>query len=871
MNALGIPPAQMCLVVFCILLMPGLVPAATYEQDFNSYPNGTTDLRDGTVIVGSSASVQNGRLQLTRDRGISGFASFSIPALEGSSLGFRASFDIELNDSINFNPPADGFSFNYGNAPMGDRGAAEEGMRTRPAVTENLSFEVDTWMNGDPEQGVNISGLSNGLDVGQLAFTNGIILNDGQRVTGAIEVEWDPASGASFRTTGLQTNAEFSAIDTVEFTGDDSFTFIISARVGGANQDLFIDNLIIDTGAPGDRDNDGLSDSYEIANGLDPDDDGTIGETSPGAKDGPHGSLGDPDGDGLSNSRERDLRTNPQDEDTDGDGLIDSAEDNTGIFLSPSRTGTNPLNPDSDGDGLLDAIENPNVPFINHQQPGTDPNNPDTDGDSMGDRVEIAGDRNPTVYTAPPTSYYQDFDSYPNGTTDLGDGTVMAGAAASVENGQLRLTIDDQRLGRSSFSIPALGGSSGGWTANFDVTIADGPLQDVPADGFSLNYGNAPLGILGSGEEGMQNEDRVTENLSFEVDTWRNFDTEQGLSISGKTRGAEAGNFAFVNGPILRDGATVSGAISVTWDPVDGATFVTTGFDTNAELIDIRTGSFTPDDSYSFVISARVGDATQTLLIDNIEISSTMSAERQFSIRSLGRNLELSFESQEDKVYDILASSDPVNEGDPASWRVWQENITATAPVNVEIFPRPAEEALFMVIVERDTPPLFLEDFESGPNGWTAGSNNANQETVWQLGLPAAGTGPSTGADRSTRAFTTNLGNYGDNADIFLRSPAIDLTRRNFTRATFMMDHYRDADGLGDLFGIRVLRARDGSILANIDPDPSVFDADWVPLSEDLSRVALGEEIILEFWFTSDASGDSFSGWSIDNVAIDAR
>jgi hypothetical protein len=86
-----------------------------------------------------------------------------------------------------------------------------------------------------------------------------------------------------------------------------------------------------------------------------------------------------------------------------------------------------------------------------------------------------------------------------------------------------------------------------------------------------------------------------------------------------------------------------------------------------------------------------------------------------------------------------------------------------------------------------------------------------------------------------------------------------------------MMDHYRDADGLGDLFGIRVLRARDGSILANIDPDPSVFDADWVPLSEDLSRVALGEEIILEFWFTSDASGDSFSGWSIDNVAIDAR
>ena len=871
MNAFGILPTQMRLMAFVVLLVPGLMPAASYDQDFDSYPDGTTNLGDGTVIVGSTASVQNGRLQLTRDRGTSGFASFSIPTLEGSSHGFRASFDIELNDSVNFSPPADGFSFNYGNAPMGDRGAAEEGMRTRPAVTENLSFEVDTWMNGDPEQGLNISGLNNGLDVGQLAFTNGIILNDGQRVSGTVEIEWDPATGASFRTTGLQTNAEFSAIDTGEFIGNDSYTFIISARVGGANQDLFIDNLRINAGAPVDSDSDGLSDSYEIANGLDPDDDGTIGETSPGAQDGPHGSLGDPDQDGLNNSQERDLRTNPQDEDTDGDGLLDSVEDNTGTFLSTFLTGTNPLNTDSDGDGLPDAIENPTLPFVDHQQPGTDPNNPDTDGDSMGDHIEITSGRNPTLYTAPPTSYYQDFDSYPNGTTDLGDGTVIAGAAASVVGGQLRLTIDGQRLGRSSFSIPALGGSSSGWTAKFDVTITDSPLQNVPADGFSLNYGNAPLGILGSGEEGMQNEDRVTENLSFEVDTWRNFDTEQGLSISGKTRGADVGNLSFLNGPILRDGATVSGTMLVTWDPVDGATFITTGFDTNADFISIPTGAFTPDDSHSFIISARVGDASETLLIDNLAISSALSANRQFSIRNLNRNLELSFESIAGKVYDILASSDPATEGDPASWQVWQQNIPATAPLNVEIFPRPAEEKLFLVIMERDAPPFFFEDFEAGQAGWTAGPNNANLGTAWQLGLPSAGTGPSTGADSSTRAFTTNLGNYADNADIFLRSPVIDLTSRSFTRATFMMDHYRDADGLGDLFGIRVLKARDESILGTIDPDPSGFDADWVPLSEDLPPAAMGEEIILEFWFTSDASGDSFSGWSIDNVAIDAR
>lgn len=870
MNDHGILPVRMRPVAFCILLIPGLMTAATYEQDFDSYPDGTTDLGDGTLIVGSSASVQDGRLQLTRDRGTSGFASFSIPAMESSSSGFTASFDIELYDSVNFNPPADGFSFNYGNAPMGDRGAAEEGMRTRP-VTENLSFEVDTWRNGDSEQGVNISGLSNGLDVGQLAFTNGIILNDGQRVSGTVEIEWNPESGASFRTTGLQTNADFTDVDTRAFTGDNLHTFIISARVGGANQDLFVDNLRINTGAPGDRDNDGLSDSYELANGLDPDDDGSIGESSPGARDGPHGSEGDPDEDGLTNSQERDLRTNPRSEDTDGDGLIDSVEDNSGTFISITRTGTSPVNPDTDGDGIPDAVENPDLPFIDSNQPGTDPNNPDTDGDSVGDNVEIASGRNPTVYTSPPTSYYQDFDSYPNGTTDLGDGTVIAGSAASVEGGQLRLTIDGQRLDRSSFSIPALGGSSRGWTATFDVTIADGPLQNVPADGFSLNYGNAPLGILGSGEEGMEHEDGVTENLSFEVDTWRNFDTEQGLGISGKAAGEDMGNLSFVNGPILRDGATASGTVSVIWDPGDGATFITSGLDTNADFINVGTGAFSPDDSHSFVISARVGDATETLLIDNIVISSASSTEKQLKIRSLGSDLQVSFESQSGKIYDILVSEDPSKERNPAQWRAWQRNIASTPPINIETFRRPAEQRLFLVVMERDAPPYFLEDFESGQAGWTAGSHNPDDQTSWELGTPRASTGPAIGADGSTRAFSTNLGNYGDNANIFLRSPVIDLSDRNLNRATLMMDHFRDADGLGDQFGIRVLRAGDRSVLARIDPDPSIFDTDWAPLSEDLPAAALGEQIILEFWFTSDASGDSFSGWSIDNVAIDAR
>ena len=228
--------------------------AGTYSQNFNDFDNGTIDLRDGTIITGQAARVIDGRLQLTRDGEGLGFSSFSIPPMEGSSKGFTVTFDYELNDGPGSNDPADGFSFNYGNAELGERGQAEEGMAGRPGVTENISFEIDTWRNGDSEQGVNISGIHNGNDQDQYAFTNGIILNDGQRVSGKMEISWDPQSGASFKTTGLVTNANFNNIEIANFEPSDDHTFIISARVGGANQDLFIDNISVTTESSNDPD-----------------------------------------------------------------------------------------------------------------------------------------------------------------------------------------------------------------------------------------------------------------------------------------------------------------------------------------------------------------------------------------------------------------------------------------------------------------------------------------------------------------------------------------------------------------------------------------------------------------------------------------
>ena len=226
----------------------------------------------------------------------------------------------------------------------------------------------------------------------------------------------------------------------------------------------------------------------------------------------------------------------------------------------------------------------------------------------------------------------------------------------------------------------------------------------------------------------------------------------------------------------------------------------------------------------------------------------------------------VSWDSTDGLLYNLRSETD-LEAGEPATWPIFAENqdLVATPPTNTVTFPLTDDPVRFFVLETFPAPPvsIFGQDFEGGQEGWTVGSDGADG-TAWEFGSPSA-VGPPA-AHSGDNCFGTNLsGDYGMDADIWLRSPEIDLTTAG--GATLIHWEFKDIEEGFDAGSIRVYDAADDSELAVLDDSIDGVSDGWEEASYTLPPEALGKTVYFCFRFTSDDL-QNFAGWYIDNVEV---
>ena len=632
--------------------------------------------------------------------------------------------------------------------------------------------------------------------------------------------------------------------------------------------------VLIDSFDPNiDSDSDGIPDGYEEQ--LFPGDLTQLG-------------LGDFDSDGISDPDEYNAGTDPTKSDSDNDGVSDSDE---------ATNGTDPLDPDTDGDGLLDGVETNTGNFVDANNTGTDPNKADTDEDGSSDSTEVSLGFDPNNPLSKPTAADTLWAWWP---LNEGSGTIAADISG---NGRDAVIVRGDTGGLGPGGAAWIEDPECGMVLSFNGDNASGTYAIMTAPGDQSQYGALPLltnaadntftwSVWIRAEDNQANNDIILGNRNqpgggdFAPREFIKFDSNNFEFDTNNVTGVDYADIVgdqlgkWVHHVIVKDGASftyyrdgveagtgnVGGSQnnqqplffggqgnfdgSVTTELWRGALFdvrLFTGPLTEGDVLDLfnNKGSFGPPiDRYNFVVSSDDG----------------------------GSNLDFSWKSSSAEVYTVVSTNDAVNNPDPNTWSAVAglESLAATPPLNTASIPKPADPGRLYRLVAGPVPPVFYDDFESGAAGWVALVNDASGNTQWELGTPAGTTGPTAGADDSANAYCTNLGDYGDDSDISLRSPVIDLT--SVASAELSLDLYRDADGFADNAVIRFLRASDQTPLgADIPVDMTIIDQSWAGIEAPVPAAALGETVILEIQFNSDASADSFSGLSVDNVSISAN
>ncbi len=548
--------------------------------------------------------------------------------------------------------------------------------------------------------------------------------------------------------------------------------------------------------------------------------------------------TGDFDGDGLTDLEEFTAGTNPANADTDGDGIADGAETNTGAFVNASDTGTDPRNADSDGDGLSDGVETNTGTLVSASDTGTDPLDADSDGDGFDDGFEINNLSDPTDNNDRPEVA---------SIVSLGTGT------GALLGGDLTDPEDDGVEGPNP--------GSGNWeTLSWNWVHVTASSEEY--------FGNH------GGSEGAF--DLFDNQVGAGQTKWCCNGPPQWLTV-------EFAEPVAINSFTVTSGNDVPGRDPLTWGIYgsnDGVTFNPIFEQDDPVSLwpqRLEVVLFTlprPAPPYRFIKYEVTATGDNNHQINEIEYFGAVASDRlQIEVARSPLDpalLRLTWPSTPGKVYDVLVNPDlssPV--GDWAGLDGSQDipaDLSGTNTLDIAL-PFPGQG--FVAIREENAPPLFFDDLESGVGDWTTVVNDDNGNTQWEFGTPNGSTGPITGAGDSATAWCTNLGDYGTDSDISLRSPAIDLT--GVPGAILSFEAFRDADGFADTAEVRFLRAADQVQLGvSVALDMTAFDTDYTSISVQVPAEAIGENLHIEFTFVSDSSADAFSGLAIDNVKVEA-
>jgi len=211
------------------------------------------------------------------------------------------------------------------------------------------------------------------------------------------------------------------------------------------------------------------------------------------------------------------------------------------------------------------------------------------------------------------TRYRQDFDAFPDGTTDLGDGSIISllredFIGATVQGGALEMTTD-QTSQRGAFTVPLLG-LQRGFSARFMYNVA---AAGTPADALAFNFGQRIPA------EGSPRHHGFLRGVTIEFNTF----ARPGFRLV--INGVEV---AYVEDADIANGQWQD--VAIDW----AADRVSLRVDGALKFDRVATDGFIPSPQDGVGFSAQTGGLSQRTLIDDIDVATTSVFEDGFETRS---------------------------------------------------------------------------------------------------------------------------------------------------------------------------------------------------------------------------------------------